>query len=178
MTYSQLLSDLTALNLHPLAETNVHAVTQDRGAAFLDFDTSAEQQELEGLRDEAQAWQRHCESADAALDQANSDLEKANALLDEIKGEEPDEKGRTLRQYIEDAELQARQAAAWRGEAEKYKAELLALRKRKGVTCNFVREQTNTLNLLNSINQYQSNGKLTEQQTLDLRALLVRIYAK
>lgn len=98
MTYSQLLSDLTALNLHPLAETNVHAVTQDRGAAFLDFDTSAEG----GLDD----------------------------LKWEIKSEEPDEKGRTLRQYIEDAKLQRLQAAAWRGEAEKYKAELLALRKR------------------------------------------------
>jgi len=37
MTYEQLISDLTALNLHPLAETNVYAVTDDRGAAILDF---------------------------------------------------------------------------------------------------------------------------------------------
>jgi predicted RNase H-like nuclease (RuvC/YqgF family) len=37
MTYSQLISDLTALKLHPLADTNVQSVTEDRGAAFLDF---------------------------------------------------------------------------------------------------------------------------------------------
>ena len=40
LTYSQLLAELIALNLHPLAETNVHTVTSDRGAAVLDFDTS------------------------------------------------------------------------------------------------------------------------------------------
>ena len=40
LTYSQLLADLHALNLHQLAETNVEVVTNDRGSAFLSFDTS------------------------------------------------------------------------------------------------------------------------------------------
>jgi len=52
MTYKYLLDSLTKLNLHPLAETNVYAVTADRGAALLHFDTSAEEEELTDLKAE------------------------------------------------------------------------------------------------------------------------------
>jgi len=55
MTYKYLLDSLTKLNLHPLAETNVYAVTADRGAALLHFDTSAEEEELTDLKAELES---------------------------------------------------------------------------------------------------------------------------
>jgi chromosome segregation ATPase len=117
--------------LHPLAETNVHAVTEDRGAALLHFDTSAEEEGLTDLKAELKSAESDFAETEDQLQEVKRDLLRANALLDEIKGEEPDEKGRTLRQYIEDAEQADMRAANWKAAYDKIEAELKELRRRK-----------------------------------------------
>jgi len=126
MTYSQLLHDLAQLNLHPLADTNVNAVTDDRGAAILEFHS-----EEEALKAELKEADKRL----VASEQETNDMEaralKAEELLDEVKSEEPEEKGRTLRQYKEDAEQADMRAANWKAAYYKMEAELKELRRRK-----------------------------------------------
>ena len=126
MTYSQLLHDLAQLNLHPLADTNVNAVTNDRGWALLEFDSEEEALEAE---------LKEADKRLVASEQETNDMEaralKAEELLDEIKSEEPEGKGRTVRQYIEDAEQAAMRAAHWKAAYHDIEAELKELRRRK-----------------------------------------------
>lgn len=82
MTYSQLLHDLAQINLHPLADTNVLAVTNDRGAAILEFDS-----EEEALKAELKEADKRL----VASEQETNDMEaralKAEELLDEMEAE-------------------------------------------------------------------------------------------
>jgi hypothetical protein len=166
MTYKHLLDSLTALNLHPLAETNVHAVTEDKGAASLDFDQS----EVEaGKADFYQA-----EKDNTELQQENSDLERkleiAESQLDEIRDE-----GGTLRQYVARTKQAEETAANWKAHAEKCELETMALRKRKGVAAGYLQEQTNVLRLLSALSAYPDT--LTELLPT-IKTVLSRIHVK
>ena len=71
MTYSQLLSDLAALRLHPLADTNGYAVTSDMGAVVLQLNGT---DELEELREKVEALENECADLECTIEDLKNQI--------------------------------------------------------------------------------------------------------
>jgi multidrug efflux pump subunit AcrA (membrane-fusion protein) len=174
MTYSQLLSDLAALNVHPLTDTNVHAVACERdGAVTLDFDGSelreakADLEKLQTDYDELESRQEHLEIQKDALE----------TILDEIKSEAPADRGCTLRQALKRAEQAEAQARQWREQAQIGQELVETLRKRKGVSVGYLREKNAILRILGVLMRYSDDPVSLSRIVTDAKITLSRIHS-
>lgn len=169
---SQALAPLVG-SMHPLTETNVEGVSQDGGMVLLDFDTAELEAEIKELKEDVARFTDEIKSLEDESAKTETRADALEALLDEVKDEA--EPGLTLREARD-------KYAEWRHISdidkrisEEARAELTALRKKKGVTANLFANERVVLLLLSRIAKYPKDAAM---HAAEATVLLNKLHVK
>ena len=133
ITLSQLHSDLLRIYAHPLSSTNITGIQHTAGGAvFFETDTSELEENLAEAKASEARLEAELKKVEAERDKLNAENEKLTEMHLEFADKGSGITPATYREQAEDAE--AMRADYGRAMTEA-RAELLALRKRKGIAC-------------------------------------------
>lgn len=180
ITLSQLHSEMLRIYAHPLSSTNITGIQHTAGGAvFFETDTSELEANLAEARQSEARLKAELKEANEEIERAEAERDKAyerneellqmhDAFKDPASGITP----ATYRQQAEDAE--AMRADYGRAMTEA-RAELLALRKRKGIECELFKNAREIQDFL----QLCAAGKLQPAAVaLHATELRTKLYTK
>jgi DNA repair exonuclease SbcCD ATPase subunit len=146
MTLRALKEELAAIHAHDLTPVNVGSVEALPGCVILDgIDRDADA--LDGLREDLAA-------SEAAAKEAEAEADGLRDELDRLSAEQTD--AADMQQEID----RFRQAAAdWASEVQVLRAELSALRKRKGVPVGLLAHWRGAYDLINDVAAYEGRHR-------------------
>lgn len=176
MNLNRLLEILSPMaeKLHPLTLTNASNVVVDSfGEVVFEYSDAetfkAETDELKVELADANGEIRELTDQKGALER---ELRDAQGLLDETRSDETP--GDTLRSYIARAEQAEDAARRWKIAHNDMERELTALRKRKGITVNYVKYQKAVLSLIGELARYPNGAA---PYVADAKKLVSQIYS-
>ena len=156
MTLQNLLSELQAVRLHPMADVNIESVAVIGGAVVAECEFN----ELEAVKDELASATDEIRDLEKQIKASDAEIEELTALADCAPEDPPTaQEMKALREVCNQ----------WAVEVQEMRAEVTALRKRRGITAGFFSQQRQILDLLAGITDYQftANHKQRAEQILN-----------
>lgn len=129
MNLRDLKKEVGALRLHDLADTNALGVRVDGGAVLVEFDTAQIESDLAEAREERDDAEKELKECERERDEWERRAGELEAAAEDVKSPESSE----LHHAREELTRFRTAAANWAQEVERMRAEVQALRKRKGV---------------------------------------------
>jgi chromosome segregation ATPase len=164
MTLQNLLSELQSVRLHPMADVNIESVSVVCGAVVAECEFNeleAVKDELASANDEIESREKQIKSAEEESTELTRQLEKTEAGL------EADTDASELKRVSDSMEMFRKVAIDWSVEVEKARAELSAMRKKKGVAVGFIAQQSAILSLLDHVAHSDTDLKQRAKEILN-----------
>lgn len=153
LTLAALREELNGLRLHDLTETNVEEVRRVGNSIEAVGDNGGILAELDELRENEKSLAAELKEAEAERDALSRQLDEAEEKLETSPADGPG----LLREALENVARFRQAASDWAQEVQRMRAELQAIRKRKGVAAGVCAYSHEIRTLLGYISQCPDN---------------------
>lgn len=179
MNFRDLKAAVNAAQLHDLADTDAEAVRVEPTGLAIDFDSSHFSDEIEELKDDVERYVEDEKTMAARIETLEREAEEAKTALIAIRH---DGDKATLADYIQQAREADERADKAEEDARQHKefyaniaAELKAMRKKKGISANLFRQQSEILHVLGQMSTYPDDRARWQPRA---KELLSKLHAK
>lgn len=163
---------------HPTSATNVESVENVGTDVRFVTDTSGLDSEIEDLKEVRDDLQKDLDAANEKADALEKERDTLREAADEIKADD----GTSLTRFIERteaaekaAEIAAALSREWHHAKEAAERECVALRRKKGISANLFRQQSDIIHVLGQMATYPDDRTRWMPRA---KELLAKLYAK
>lgn len=180
MNFRDLKAAVMAAQLHDLADTTATAAREEFGEFVIEFDTEAFEEEANELRTERDDLEKDLKAEEKRTQTLEERLERAREALAEIRDPRS---GVTLATFIERAEAAEYEAGVaiesarqWQHLREIAEKECKAIRKKKGVSANLFRLESEIVRVLDQIARHPLDSAQWAEQAEQAKKLLTELH--